>query len=203
MLAYSRYMKSMRARIFVSSVRSFLDTNKKIVVCACVIFVLGIIIGVISAVNAFEGEFEHIPRSEIEYGAAKVFFISALILCGGYVVILISGYGAKTVFLAVVPIILLGVYCGKYVCLLVACYETAGIINLLCVYLPFFIATFVCFMLATIAALKNPCADSSCNSGLRPSFIGVLKMLGINIAINFALFLIIGSMTKVIIVAVY
>lgn len=195
-------MSSVRSRAVVSSLRSFFENNKKVVICTSVIFVLGIVAGILSAVRSVDGEFERIARADMDFGSAKVFFISSLALVGGYIVILISGHSNKTVFLAVIPFFVLGFMGGEYCCILIARYESTGIINLLLVYLPFFLSSFVCLMLAATNVLQASCTDCT-KSSLKPSFIAVLKILGINVCISFVFIMIIGSIFGVVIVKLY
>lgn len=168
------------------------------------ILLLGIIIGVISAINATDGNFERVARADMEFGAVKVFFFSSLALCGSYVILLISGINNKTVIVAIIPFFVLGFFMGEYMCALIARYEGLGLLNLIFIYLPFFIVSFVCMLVALTVILSASCGSCSCESGgLKPSFVSTLKIFGINIAISVVLFLIIGAIFGVIIVSLY
>lgn len=186
-----------------SAIRNFFDKNKKVIICSSVIFLLGIIVGVISALRAVGGEFEEVLAKDAQTGGAKVFFLSSLALVGCYIVILIAGINEKTVFLAVVPFFLVGFFLGRYSSALWGRYGALGVVNLLLAYLPFFLCSFVCFMLATVAVMQPDCAKSAMNCTLKPSFVDTLKIAGINILISFVLFVIIGCIYGVIIVEVY
>lgn len=167
-------------------------------------FAIGIAVGIISAIRSVDGDFERIARADMSFSSAKVFFISSLAVVGGYLILLLSGYNNKTVFLAVIPFVVLGFMCGQYSCILIARYESTGILNLLLVYLPFFLCTFVCFVFAACAILSASCTDCSSKSSLRPSFVTTLKIVGINLAISFVLMMIIGSIIGgVVIVVLY
>ena len=75
--SYLLYMQGyLRAKSFLSSLKSFVSDNKKVIICAVVIFVLGMTVGIISAFRAVgEDGFERVARADMEFGAAKVFFI--------------------------------------------------------------------------------------------------------------------------------
>ena len=186
-----------------SSLRTFFDKNKKVIISTSVLFLIGIIIGIVYAYRAVDGCFERVIRSEVETGAAKVFFISLLGIMGGYILILISGINNKTVFLICIPFVVLGFFLGKYACALVGRYEGFGVLNLVIIYLPFFLITFVLMMIATANVLSAGCTDYCEHSSLKPSFIRTLKIFGINAGCSLVLFLIIGSMTGVIIVVLF
>ena len=186
-----------------SSLLTFFEKNKKVVISTTLLFVIGIIIGIVYAYRSVDGSFERVIRSEVETGAAKVFFISLLSIMGGYVIILISGINNKTVFLICIPFTVLGFFLGKYSCALVGRYEGFGVLNLVIIYLPFFLITFVLMAIATACVLSAGCTDYCEGSSLKPSFIRTLKIFGINCACSLVLFLIIGSMTGVIIVTLF
>jgi len=187
----------------MSSLRTYFDANKKVIISATALFVVGIILGVIFAYRSVDGNFERVIRSEAELGAAKVFFISLLILVGGYGIILVSGINNKTVFLIIIPFVLIGYMLGKYATALIARYESFGVINLVFVYLPFFFLTFILMMIAAANVISAACCDRCERSSFKPSFLQTLKILGINAACALLFFLIIGSFTGVIIVKVY
>lgn len=186
-----------------SSLVSFFDKNKKVIISTSVLFIIGIVIGIIYAYRAVDGQFERVARANVETGAAKVFFISLLAVMGGYVVILISGINNKTVFLICIPFLALGFVLGEYACALVCRFEGFGVLNLIIIYLPFFLITFVLMMIAAANVLSAGCADYCEGSSFKPSFIRALKIFGINCACSLVLFLIIGSITGVIIVTLF
>ena len=93
---------SLRTKSIISALKTFVSDNKKVIICASIIFVLGIIVGVISAFRSVgEDGFERVARADMEFGAVKVFFISLLALLVCYAVFLIAGINDKTVFLIV------------------------------------------------------------------------------------------------------
>lgn len=186
-----------------SALKSFLSKNKKIIVCSLIVFVLGIIVGTVSAWRAVGGEFEEVLPKDAESGGARVFFFSTLALVVCYGLILISGINNKTVFLAIIPVFLAGFFFGRYATALIGRFGALGIANLIFAYAPFFICTFVCFLLSTIAVMNADCAKTAISSNLKPSFVDTLKLFGINVAISFVLFVLIGSIYGIIIVTVY
>lgn len=186
-----------------SALKSFLSKNKKIIVCSLIVFVLGIIVGAVSAWRAVGGEFEEVLPKDAETGGARVFFFSTLALVVCYGLILISGINNKTVFLAIIPVFLAGFFFGRYATALIGRFGALGIANLIFAYAPFFICTFVCFLLSTIAVMNADCAKTAISSNLKPSFVDTLKLFGINVAISFVLFVLIGSIYGIIIVTVY
>lgn len=194
---------SSRLFAFKSALKSFLSKNKKIIICSLIVFALGIIVGAVSAWRAVGGEFEEVLPKDADTGGARVFFFSTLALIGCYGVILLSGINNKTVFLAIIPVFLLGFFFGRYSAALIGRFGALGIVNLVFAYAPFFICTFVCFVLSTIAVMSTDCAKTAISSNLKPSFVDTLKLFGINVAIGFVLFVLIGSIYGVIIVTVY
>lgn len=186
-------MTSLRTRTIISSLRTFFEKNKKVIISAAVLFALGIVLGIVLAYRAVDGAFERVPRSEVETGSAKVFFISLLCLVGGYGILLIAGINNKTVFLIVIPFITLGFFLGRYACALVCRFEGFGILNLVIIYLPFFLITFVLMLIATANIMSAGCTDYCEGSMFKPSFIRTLKILGINAACSLVVFLILGS----------
>ena len=194
---------SSRLCAFKSALKSFLSKNKKIIICSLIVFALGIIVGAVSAWRAVGGEFEEVLPKDADTGGARVFFFSTLALIGCYGVILLSGINNKTVFLAIIPVFLLGFFFGRYSAALIGRFGALGIVNLVFAYAPFFICTFVCFVLSTIAVMNVDCAKTAISSKLKPSFVDTLKLFGINVAIGFVLFVLIGSIYGVIIVTVY
>lgn len=189
--------------MLASQLLSYLDRHKKVIISTAVLFVIGILIGIIYAYRTVDGSFERVARANVETGGAKVFFISLLCLMGGYIVILISGINNKTVFLICIPFIALGFVLGEYACALVCRFEGFGVLNLIVIYLPFFLITFVLMVIASANVLSAGCSDYCENSSLKPSFVKTLKIFGINCACSLVLFLIIGSVTKVIIVTLF
>lgn len=193
---------SLRVKSVLSAIKSFVSDNKKVIICATIIFALGITVGVISAFGAVGDDgFERVARADMEFSSAKVFFVSLLALLGCYVVFLLSGINAKTIFLIVIPFFVLGFVTGEYSVALIARYETTGLLNLLLIYLPFFLCTFCCFVLCAVIAAAPDCA--CCKTGLKSSFVQTVKVFGANVAIAFVFFLIIGAVFKVIVVSLY
>lgn len=193
---------SLRVKSVLSAIKLFVSDNKKVIICATIIFALGITVGVISAFGAVGDDgFERVARADMEFSSAKVFFVSLLALLGCYVVFLLSGINAKTIFLIVIPFFVLGFVTGEYSVALIARYETTGLLNLLLIYLPFFLCTFCCFVLCAVIAAAPDCA--CCKTGLKPSFVQTVKVFGANVAIAFVFFLIIGAVFKVIVVSLY
>ncbi len=196
-------MVTMRKLMLSSTLNKYLKRHKKVIICSSLVFVIGIIVGILSAVRAVEGEFERIPRADMTFGSAKVFFISTLALIGGYVLILIGGHSNKTVVVGIIPFVVTGFFFGQYSCLLIAQYEGTGILNLMLVYMPFFIVSGVSMMLALCNSLSQSGCEGACNSHLKPSFVNLLKICGINVGINFVFIMIIGSIFGVVIVNLY
>ena len=133
---------SLRVKSVLSAIKSFVSDNKKVIICATIIFALGITVGVISAFGAVGDDgFERVARADMEFSSAKVFFVSLLALLGCYVVFLLSGINAKTIFLIVIPFFALGFVTGEYSVALIARYETTGLVNLLAVF-PLYVLLF-------------------------------------------------------------
>lgn len=192
---------SINFRAIISSLKSVFDKNKKVIICALIIFVIGISGGIISVVRSVSDGFERVARADMQFSGAKVFFISSLALLGCYAVFLLAGINSKTVVLALIPFFALGFILGEYATALVARYETTGVLNLIFIYLPFFISTFACFLFCACLATYP---QSGCSpSGLKPSFVSTVKLFGINLLIAVVVFLIIGSIFGVIVVELY
>lgn len=187
---------NLKVKGIISWLSDFIADNKREFLCFSITFALGIVVGIIVTVSNCGGEFEKIRGAEIEYGAVKVFFFSALLIFIGYFVIAIAATNKKLNFIAVFPFPILGYFFGQYITLLVGCYGGVGIINLIFVYAPFFLCTFACMLFGACIAINLP---PHCGS-VRQSTITLLKFYGVNVLINFVIFLIIGAITKVIVV---
>ena len=113
----------------------------------------------------------------------------------GYAVILVAAAGRNLAVVAALPFLVLGYVTGKYSCLLVAAYGATGLTNLLLVYLPFFLLTFVCAAVAGARAV----AAKGCDR-MKCTALTLLKIFAVNVAFAFLFFLIVGSVTKVVII---
>lgn len=186
----------------IYAIKDFLSANKKSALCFSILFFIGLVVGIVSAVNAVGGVFEKIPQCDIVFGAVKVFFYSALFLLIGYFLIAVASCVHGMSFLAVLPFIILGYFFGRYMAVLIGVYGGIGLINLIFIYIPFYIGAFVLFLICACIALRqaNMCACN--NSILRPSVSTILKLLGLNILLNGIVFLLIGAMTDVIVVVI-
>lgn len=186
----------------IYAVKDFFATNTKSAVCFSIIFFIGIVVGIVSAVNAVDGVFEKIAQSEIVFGSVKVFFYSALFLMIGYFLFAIASCMRGLSFIAVLPFIVLGYLCGKYMTVLVGVYGGIGIINLIFIYIPFYIGAFVSFLICACIALRQANICTCSGSILRPSVATVLKLFGFNVLLNVLIFLLIGAMVDVIVVII-
>lgn len=194
-------MRAVKSR-WIYVIKDFLNLHKKSVVCFSLLFFIGIVAGIVFCINAVGGEFEKILQKDMVFGAAKVFFYSALFLLCGYAVVAIASCVKGASFLAVLPFMFLGYFFGKYICLLVAVYGGVGVMNLLFIYLPFFVLSFCMLLVGSSAALIQ-CNSCACGDALlRPSISILLKVFGLNLLANFIIFLLIGSVTKVIVVII-
>ena len=195
-------MNTLKKRIVFSSLKEYFARNKKILIAAFIVVTLAIIVGVISSIRAVNGDFERVARVDMKFAGAKIFFLSSLILLISYALFLVAGINNKTAFIAVIPFFILGFIIGKYATCLIARYEFWGILNLLCCYLPFFIATIVLFAIAAVNVL-TACQSRTTENGLKPYLLPTLKLFGINVAIGLVLFVIIGSIFGVIEISLF
>ena len=186
----------------IYAVKDFFATNTKSAVCFSIIFFIGIVVGIVSAVNAVDGVFEKIAQSEMVFGSVKVFFYSALFLMIGYFLFAIASCIRGMSFIAVLPFVVLGYLCGKYMTVLVGVYGGIGIINLIFIYIPFYIGAFVLFLICACIALRQANICTCAGSILRPSVATVLKLFGFNVLLNVLIFLLIGAMVDVIVVVI-
>ena len=186
----------------VYAIKDFLSLHRKSVLCFAMLFFIGIVVGIVFAINAVGGEFEKITQNDMTFGAVKVFFYSAFFLLIGYTVVAISCCIHGMTFLAVLPFIVAGYFCGRYMTVLVGVYGGMGIMNLIFIYIPFYFGSFICLMVGACVALRQCNACASGNTLLRPSIAVLLKTFGLNILFNFIVFLLIGAVTKVIVVVI-
>ena len=184
-------MSYSKKKAILDALSCFVKDNLKVILCATALFAAGIIIGIITAYHAVGGEFEIVIRSEIETGSFKVFAIAVAALAGCYAVILVGGINKKTAILMCIPLALTGYFFGRYSVALVGRFESYGIVNLLLVYAPFFLASFACMTVACCVNLAPYCPQ--CEGRLKPSFVKTLKIFGINAAVAFVFLLIIGA----------
>lgn len=182
-------------RTAASIAKDFFRENRKSILSFSAVFAVGILLGVFITINVAGGEFERVARADIEFGAVKVFFTSAFMTLAGYGVLLLAACAPALALVSLLSFGVLGYYFGKYVCLLVAVYGMTGIINMLVIYLPFFLLTFLCMCVAGARAARAVGCARVKNSALL-----LLKIYGVNIAINFLLFIVLGAFTKVIVV---
>lgn len=175
-----------------SELGDFFKANAKIIISVVVIFALGVALGVALAFRAVGGEFESVARVDAETGAGKVFFLSLLALLASYALVLLSGLNKKTVFLSCIPYFVIGFMCGRFSAMLLCRYELFGLLNFLFVYLPVFVLSLILLALATVRALDSSCSECADGAKLKPSFVAILKLFGINAAINFVFFILVG-----------
>ena len=188
-------MKTTVLRSAFNVAKDFVYDNRKSVFSFLGVFFVALIAGVFVTVNSAGGEFEQVVRADMEFGAVKVFFTASFAVLAGYAVILVAATGRNLAPVAALPFVVLGYICGKYSCLLVACYGATGLTNLLLVYLPFFLMTLVCAAVAGARAV----AAKGCDR-MKCTALTLLKIYAVNAAFAFLFFLIIGSMTKVVII---
>lgn len=176
-------------------VKDFCKENRKSVISFCALFALGIVLGIFITINAAGGEFERIARADMEFGAVKVFFTASFTVLIGYGILLLAACAPALAIVSLLAFALLGYYFGKYMCLLVAVYGITGTVNMIVIYIPFFLVTFVCMAVAGARAASAV----GCNR-VRASALSLLKIYGVNTAVDFVIFVIIGSFVKVIVV---
>lgn len=176
-------------------VRDFCRDNRKSVISFCAVFVLGLIIGIFITIDSAGGEFERISRADMEFGSVKVFFTTSFMVLVGYGVLVLGAAAPALAFAGLAVFAVHGYYFGKYLCLLVGIYGVTGIVNIIFIYVPFFVFTLVCMIVAGVRALNTV----GCNR-LKTAGLALLKIYGINMAFNFVIFVIVGAFTKVIVV---
>ena len=188
-------MKMTGLRTARGVVKDFLKENKKSVLSFGIVFALGIAVGIFVTISAAGGEFERVARADMEFGAVKVFFTSAVAVLAGYGVLLLAACAPALAPVSLLSFGVLGYFFGKYMCLLVAVYGASGILNLIVVYMPFFLCTFLCMTVAGARAARAV----GCGR-VRASAIVLLKVYGVNMAVDFAIFVLVGAFVKVIVV---
>lgn len=186
----------------VYEIKEFLSTHKKTVVCFSLLFVAGVIIGIISAVNSVGGVFEKLSKNDMTFGSVKVFFFSSLFIFAGYVVLTISSCVKGMSFLSILPFAVLGYMMGSYICVLVGVYGGIGVMNLIFIYIPFYLVTFFSMLVGGSVALFHAGNCACKDSLLKPSVVILIKTFGINILSNGVIILLIGAVTKVIVVSI-
>lgn len=188
-------MKTTALRSALNVAKDFVYDNRKSVFSFFGVFFVAIVAGIFITVNSAGGEFEQIARGDMEFGAVKVFFTASFAVFAGYAFILVAAAGRNLAVVAALPFLVLGYVTGKYSCLLVAAYGATGLTNLLLVYLPFFLLTFVCAAVAGARAV----AAKGCDR-MKCTALTLLKIFAANVAFAFLFFLIVGSVTKVVII---
>ena len=178
-------MKSTGLRSALGIIKDFCRDNRKSVISFCALFALGIVIGIFITIDSAGGEFERISRADMEFGSVKVFFTTSFMVLAGYGVLLLGAGAPAFAVAGLVVFAVHGYYFGKYVCLLVAMYGATGVVNMIVVYIPFFLVTLVCMIVAGVRALNTV----GCNR-FRTAGLALLKIYGLNIAVNFVVFVI-------------
>jgi hypothetical protein len=182
------------------AIKDFLSEHKKTFVCFALIFVAGIVVGIVSEVNSVGGQFERINKNDIVFGQVKVFFFSSLILAVGYGVLVLSSTIKTASFIAIIPFAIVGYMFGAYTTVLVGVYGGVGVINLLFVYVPFFTITFFVLSVTGCVALRSGNSCGCKEKFLKPSVSILLKGYVVNVIASFVIFLLVGSVTKVVVV---
>ena len=202
-------MKMTGLRAARGVVKDFLKENKKTVLSFGIVFALGIVIGIFVTISAAGGEFERVARADMEFGAVKVFFTTGFAVLLGYGVLLAAACAPAVAPVSLLSPAVLGYFFGKYMCLLVAVYGATGIVNLLVIYVPFFLVTFLSMTVAGARAARAvgcgrvPGARAARAVGcgrVRSSALVLLKVYGVNMAADFAIFVLVGAFVKVIVV---
>ena len=189
-------MRATGFRTAVSIVKDFCRDNRKSVASFAAVFALGIVVGIFLTINAAGGEFERIARADMEFGAVKVFFTSGFIVLAGYGVLLIGAAAPALSLLSLVVFAVHGYFFGKYLGLLAAVYGATGILNIFLIYVPFFLVTAVLLAVAGVRVVNAAGCDR-----VRKAALALAKLYAINMTVCFVIFLIVGSFTKVIVVA--
>ena len=124
-----------------------------------------------------------------------MFFSTSFTVLIGYGVVLLSACAQVLAIASLLAYALLGYYFGKYMCLLVAVYGATGVLNMVVIYIPFFLVTFLLMCVAGAKAASAVGCDR-----LKRSALTLAKIYGLNIAANFVIFVIVGAFSKVIVV---
>lgn len=188
-------MRNTAFRSVAGVAKDFLSDNKKSVISFAAVFFAALALGIFLTVGAAGGEFEEVSRADTEFGAVKVFFTACFALICGYAVFLIPAKAPSLSPVALLPFGLLGYFSGRHCCLLIACYGMTGLTNLLLVYLPFFLVS----LAAAAVAGARVTAMRGCER-LKCAAVLLGKVCLFNFAAAFLFFIVIGSMTKVVVV---
>ena len=194
-------MKCRQNAVFFA-VKDFMSAHKKTFLCFLIVFLAGMVVGIVTAVNSVGGEFVRLSKNDMVFGAVKVFFFSSLFLFAGYGVVILSTTCKGISFIAVFPFVVLGYFFGEYMTVLIGAYGGVGLMNLLFVYLPFYLLTFCCLSISGCIAQKSNVICANKNRILKPSVSILLKGYAINVICSFTIFMLIGSVTKVVVVSI-
>ena len=190
-----------RGNTLLFAIKDFLCVHKKTFLCFSLVFIAGLVVGIVSEVNSVGGEFERLAKNDMVFGAVKVFFFSSFFLFAGYGVVIISATIKGVSFVAVIPFVVIGYLFGAYTTALIGSYGGVGIMNLVFIYMPFYLITFLCMAVAGCIAMKRANNCGCKERILKPSVSVLLKGYVVNVLASFVIFLLIGSVTKVVVVA--
>jgi hypothetical protein len=123
-----------------------------------------------------------------------------LILAVGYGVLVLSSTIKTVSFIAIIPFAIVGYMFGAYTTVLVGVYGGVGVMNLLFVYVPFFTITFFVMSVTGCVALRSGNSCGCKEKFLKPSVSILLKGYAVNVIASFVIFLLVGSVTKVVVV---
>ena len=197
-------MSSARTRIFASAIRDMFKRHAKVIICCVALMVVGIILGGALAYREVDGNFEVVARVDAETSSGKIFLFGSLILLAFYALILLSGLNNKTVFIICVPFFATGFILGRFALALIMRYDVFGIFNLIFVYLPLILVSFALMLIAACTAIGAPRCECADRGGLRPSFVKIVKLYLINLAVAFVICIIIGALVGgVIVVSIF
>lgn len=193
-------MKSSAFKAFLRSFKQFLKENKKCIQSTAVLFIAGFVIGIFITVNGVFGELSKVSVSATTFSGVKVFFVFSTGFIIAYAVLCLSSFSTLTSIISLGVFVVTGLCFGQCVCMLVAMYGVRGIFNLIIIYLPVYLVTFMCLTVAFARVLTiSPCGPSRF-SFIKPSIKVSLPIYGINVAVNFAFFMVIGIFVKVIVI---
>ncbi|MGN0795916.1 MAG: hypothetical protein ACI4MT_03040 [Christensenellales bacterium] len=194
----------MRAKIsanrfeeFGFEARRFLSQGKKKILFICAVFLIGVIVGIVigatTGVKSFCGEFN--------YGSGKLFLRVLLVLSIAYFFILFSSVNFIFIVLANVSICLIGGYLGRCICILSVYGGFIGILNIILIYIPVFIGSFIFMMIGYVYAISNfPLIGCRVWKLIKPILCSVGLMFLLNLLYNAAMIFILGLILDVIVI---
>ncbi len=189
-------MNLCKLKSIILDIKSYCRDNFKLIIALSLAFIAGLVIGILfqSGIDASLAT----ESIEVVVSSLKMFLISVLYLLLIYFLILIFSSLSRMYWLVLIPYFVWGAILGRYVYQLGAFFGLVGVLNIVFAYLPFFLLSLVLFLVGGIYSIRYGACSKNCRYGLKTSFVALVKLFALNVAIAFVCFVIVGIFVDII-----